>query len=233
MNHDFQVPWQQSWPDFYKIPHSYNCLIKHSKRCPSPPLFIFPTSHQLRVLSHIHSVGPTKNKPPLTMNAMIDISCWLGQEISNFPSALSRKLLAQLYSMGQNSLRHGNNFLHAARSSRKGPCVCLAKCSALGMPGYLSYAPDPVAHVFSTKPTQAGHRQLTHRRSSVAVPPTKENIRIFSIYVMSLLRKQILWESNYLTLHDLFLVHLFALNETFQVLCKEGSFRPCPHTNSK
>lgn len=162
MSHDFQVPWQQSRPDFYKVLHLYNCLIKHSQSCLSPPLSIFPTSYQLCVLSHIHSAGPTENKPPLTANAMIDISCWLGQEIGDFPSALSRKLLAQLYSMGQNSLRHGNNFLHAARSSRKGSCVCLAKCSALGMLGYLSCCPEPVVHVFSMKPTQAGYRQLIH-----------------------------------------------------------------------
>ena len=57
---------------------------------------------------------------PLIANAMIDMPCWLEQEIGDFPSALSRKLLAQLYWMGQNSLRHGNNFLDAAYSSRRG-----------------------------------------------------------------------------------------------------------------
>lgn len=31
-----------------------------------------------------------------------------------------------------------------------------------------------------------------------------------------------------MTLHGLFLGHLFALNETFQVICKEGSFLPLP-----
>lgn len=76
-----------------------------------------PHSHRLHVLSHIYSVGPTKKKPALTANAMIDIPCWLGQEIGDFPTALSRKLLAQLSWMGQNSLRHGNNFLDAAGCS--------------------------------------------------------------------------------------------------------------------
>lgn len=81
---------------------------------------ISPASHQFHVRSHIQSARPTEKKLPFTAKAMIDIPCWLGQEISDFPSALSRKLLAQLYWMGQNSLRHGNNFLDTACSSRSG-----------------------------------------------------------------------------------------------------------------
>lgn len=78
---------------------------------PSPPLSPAPCSEP-------YLFSRANGKETLSYsNAMIDIPCWFGQEIGDFPYALSRKLLAQLSRMGQNSLRHGNNFLDATGCS--------------------------------------------------------------------------------------------------------------------
>lgn len=134
--------------------------------------------------------------------------------------------------MGQNSLRHGNNFLDAACSPRRGQSGGLAKRFALhvfGCPVPPSDGPDPVAPAFpmTPNPAHAGHSQPRHTRASVEVPATKEEKHI-AIRIQPLLRILALCEFNYISLHDLFLAHLFALYETFQVICKEASFLPLP-----
>ena len=107
-----------------------------------------------------------------------------------------------------------------------------AKCGALhvlGCPAPPSDSPEPAAPAFPGMPcpTHAGHSQLKHGTASGEVPTTKEKKSI-PVHIRSLLHIQALCEFNYITLHDLFLAHLFALNETFQVICKKVSFLPLP-----
>lgn len=88
-----------------------------------------------------------------------------------------------------------------------------------------SSRPGSVAPAFSLKPnaTCAG-KNLLHRKTSVEILPTRENFPnphyTSSLYISSL-RILLSYPAG-----DLCLMHLFALNEVFQVICKEGQVLP-------
>lgn len=176
--------------------------------------------------------GANWKESPLTANAVIDIPCWLGQEIGDFPSVLSRKLLAQLYWMGQSSLRHGNNFLDET--------VPPGEDSVRVWPKSLPYyARKPCVSIRSSKPgdtcplfeiqTHTGRTQSTGPQKGICGGPTskrKERIHISLNSMAPFSIDQFCENSIYIPSHDLLLVPLCALNDTFQVICKESLVLP-------